>query len=102
MRKIDKLKNIQKANMLAEQRYLNHKNNNGLLYEADNLLTEESYNDLFTFLEQDPKKMTGAVVMYVNAVKTNKNYIDDNGNKASLEKIHLFSAFHSTITCIYT
>ena len=28
--------------------------------------------------------------------------IDDKGNRASLEKIHLFSAFHSTITCIYT
>jgi len=82
MRTLDKLKNIQKANMLAEQRYLNNKNNNSPLYEADSLLTEESYNDLFTFLEQDPQKMTGAVVMCVNAVKTNKNYIDDNGNKA--------------------
>jgi len=34
MRKIDKLKNIQKANMLAEQRYLNNRNRKGLLYEV--------------------------------------------------------------------
>ena len=35
MRKIDRLKNIQRANILAEKRYLNHKNGKGLLIEDD-------------------------------------------------------------------
>ena len=34
MRKIDKLKNIQKANTLSEQRYLNNRHSKGLLYEV--------------------------------------------------------------------
>jgi len=50
MRKIDRLKNIQRANILAEKRYLNHKNGKGLLIEDDSipksLVTEASIDEL--------------------------------------------------------
>lgn len=92
MRRFDKKKNIEKANLLAEQRYLESK---GLIKESfydingapigvnhkhepvtEGLLSEENFTDLFNFLEQDPRKMGGASVMYVNLVAMNKNYIN--------------------------
>lgn len=71
MRKSDKKINIQKANILTEQR---HNANRSIVNE--NLVTEDNYSDLFKFLEQDPKKMTGANAGYTSPVKMNKTYIN--------------------------
>ena len=81
MRRFDKLKNIEKANMLAEQRYLETK---GFVNESENkVITEETYDDLFHFLNTDPKKMTQGSVYYVSDMNSsmNKNIIDDKGDK---------------------
>jgi hypothetical protein len=81
MRKFDKLKNIEKANILAEQRYLEKK---GFVNESENkVITEETYDDLFHFLNTDPKKMTQGSVHYVADLNSsmNKNIVDDEGNK---------------------
>jgi hypothetical protein len=45
------------------------------------LISEESFTDLFKFLEQDPRKMTFATAMYTNPVGMNKNIVDASGNK---------------------
>ena len=44
-------------------------------------LNEETINDFFNFLEQDPQKKSFAYVYYTSPVKLNKNYVDENGVK---------------------
>lgn len=46
-----------------------------------NVLTEETVNDFFNFLEKDPRKNTFAYVYYTAPVSMNKFIIDENGNK---------------------
>jgi hypothetical protein len=93
MRRFDKKHNIEKANLLAEQRYLESKGlinedetapydgnmnytdaykeeqaykQNGGLYEGDeDMLFEERFNDLFKFLDaKDPQKMSQGNAYY--------------------------------------
>ena len=80
MRRFDKLKNIEKANILAEQRYLETK---GFVNESENkVITEETFSDLFDFLNTDPNKMTQGSAYYVADLNSsmNKNSVDDKGN----------------------
>ena len=82
MRRFDKNKQIKKANILAEQRYLHEK-----MYGSDtineNLINEETFSDLFNFLEQDPRKMTQGTVYYVADMNSsmNKFIVNDSGEK---------------------
>lgn len=81
MRIFDKKIKMKKANILAEQRYLQSK---GFIEESENnVISEETFNDLFDFLNTDPKKMTQGTIYYVADMNSsmNKNIIDDNGNK---------------------
>lgn len=81
MRRFDKNLNIQKVNLLAEQRYLESKEL--LKEELMNLIKEEQFTDLFKFIAQDPKKMTQGSAYYVADLNSsmNKNIVDDDGNK---------------------
>jgi hypothetical protein len=47
------------------------------------LITEEVYNDLFQFLEQDPRKMTMGTAYYVHSMDSymNKNIVGQDGVK---------------------
>lgn len=75
MRKKDKLKNLNNANILLEERWLK---NNSLtqesktLNEEGSLLTEETVDDFFKFLARDPGNNTMASVYYTSPVKFNK------------------------------
>lgn len=77
MRKSDKKLNMQKVNILTEQRQ-----NASRSIVKENVITEDNYSDLFNFLEQDPRKMTGANAGYTSPVKMNKTFINpDTGQK---------------------
>ena len=51
----------------------------------ESLLTEETFTDLFQFLEQDPRKMTMGAAYYVADMNgsMNKNMLDAEGNKVA-------------------
>ena len=65
MRKIDKLKNIHDANLLSEQRYLESK---GFINE--NIISEETIDDFYNFIETDPRKCTYASLQYMHIYNT--------------------------------
>jgi len=100
MRRFDKKHNIEKANLLAEQRYLASKGlikedetapydadkQSGGLYEGDkDMLFEERFNDLFKFLDaKDPQKMSQGNAYYTAPLGDsymNKYVKDEEGNK---------------------
>lgn len=80
MRPFDKKNAVKRANILAEQRYLESK---GLIKEEESLLKEETFSDLFNFLEQDPRKMSVGTVYYVADMNSsmNKSIVNDSGEK---------------------
>jgi hypothetical protein len=47
----------------------------------EQILSEETIDDFFNFLEKDPGKSTFAYVYYVNPVKVNKFYTNESGQK---------------------
>lgn len=93
MRKIDKLKNIQRANMLSEQRYLMSK---GLLIEAilssNNLNENENFDKLKDKLKQAAKAGILTTVIITKLLGTayglnpdQKSQIKDIAKKANIE-----------------
>ena len=50
---------------------------------SENLITEETFTDLFEFLEQDPRKMTMGTAYYVHSMDSymNKNIVGADGVK---------------------
>lgn len=78
MKRFDKKKNIRLVNTKLNENWLKSKGD--ILTEGDtsDLIKEETYNDLYEFLNQGFRKMTNGTAYYVSSMDSsmNKNIID--------------------------